>query len=751
MPYSPTKLSLKQTLLILGLIPATYLGLAYFGVMGKLETDGTISQIPRPAITTQKAQENQKLVAEHQNQEGTSQILFGDLHTHTTYSVDAFQYSLSLMGGEGAHPPADACDFARFCSALDFFAIADHAENSTPAHWQDTKDSIRQCNATAGNPDNPDMLAFLGFEWTHAGTKASNHYGHKNVIFKDTAEADVPTRPIYAKTPATVNRSASPAERLALPLLDFDDRQRAYDFNAFTDTVYNQPECPEGVDVRDLPADCREGAATPKALFSKLDQWGFDSIVIPHGNAWGIYTPPGTTWDKQLKNGNQRSDYQFLMEIFSGHGNSEEYRDWQAININLTNDISCPLPTESYTPSCWRAGEIIESRCLTDGGTSTECEVRANFARQIYAENGVAGHNVISGAKFEEWLDSGQCKDCFLPAFNYRPGGSAQYALSVTNFDDPESPERFNFGFIGSSDNHSARPGTGYKEFGRYGMTETSGVQDALARKLAYAQTPVSSLPQEGDFMSLPPKKKFEHERGSSFFYTGGLIAVHSTGRDRDSVWSAVKNKQVYGTSGERMLLWFDLLNSSEGKQPMGSEVTMSKAPRFRVSAVGAFKQKPGCPDYVLDGLTSERMESLCRGECYNPGDERRVITRIEIIRVRPQMSKNEPIFLPDGSSRIEDIWKTFDCAPDQNGCSVEFSDEEFETLSRDATYYARAIQEPTPHINGDNLRTTFDENGKPIEVTPCYSDDRTDSSDECLAMQEGRAWSSPIFISYKK
>ena len=36
------------------------------------------------------------------------QILFGDLHVHTTFSADAFIRSLPMLQGEGAHPPADA-------------------------------------------------------------------------------------------------------------------------------------------------------------------------------------------------------------------------------------------------------------------------------------------------------------------------------------------------------------------------------------------------------------------------------------------------------------------------------------------------------------------------------------------------------------------------------------------------------------------------------------------------------------------
>jgi hypothetical protein len=52
---------------------------------------------------------------------GRPPIQFGDLHVHSTNSVDVFVMNVPLLGGGGEVAPLDHCDFARFCSQLDFW------------------------------------------------------------------------------------------------------------------------------------------------------------------------------------------------------------------------------------------------------------------------------------------------------------------------------------------------------------------------------------------------------------------------------------------------------------------------------------------------------------------------------------------------------------------------------------------------------------------------------------------------------
>ena len=672
------------------------------------------------------------------------QILFGDLHVHTTFSFDAFQMSLPMAGGDGAHPVADACDYARHCAALDFWSINDHGLSITPRRWNETIESIRQCNAIAGDTSEPDLVSFLGWEWTQVGTTPENHWGHKNVVVRGLDDDEIPSRPISAGTPPgmpSVSEAGPPA--MVMGILALMDREGGGpELARYMTEMTADDDCPTGVPVRELPLDCREVAPSPAGLFAKLDEWDLDTLVIPHGTAWGFYTPLGSSWDKQLTPTEHDPKRQKLVEVFSGHGNSEEYRPFREVLIAEDGSRTCPEPTENYLPSCWRSGEIIEARCLDAGESGDACEERAATARQHFVDAGFnGGASTISGWTIDDWQDAGQCEDCFQPAFNYRPKSSVQYIMALGRGNEAD-PQRFRFGFIGSSDNHSARPGTGYKEVARTEFTEQ--------RFGNFVNTPLGSPPDpevraeseaiEGAEISVP-FSLFETERGASFFLNGGLAAVHSESRNRDAIWDAMQRREVYGTSGPRILLWFDLLNAPKGRPvPMGSEVAIDEAPVFQVRAVGSFEQEPGCPADATDALTPEQIARLCQGECYAPSDQRRAIERIEIIRIRPQETPDEEV-----TALVEDPWRVFPCAPDPAGCQVAFSDPEFAASDRDALYYARAVEAPSQAVAADPLGCTYDESGRCVSIDPCS---RKPDSDECLATTQERAWSSPIFVN---
>jgi len=673
------------------------------------------------------------------------QILFGDLHVHTTFSFDAFQMSLPMAGGDGAHPVADACDFARHCAGLDFWSINDHGITLTPRRWQETVASVRQCNDVAGNGAAPDLVSFLGWEWTQVGTTPDNHYGHKNVILRDLEDELIPTRPITAGTPPdmpTVQEAAPSPFLLGLFALSERDSGGPELVNFLAETAA-VPDCPQGVPVRDLPIDCREVARTPKDLFERLNDWDLATLVIPHGTTWGFYTPLGSAWDKQLEPGQHDPEQQRIIEVYSGHGNSEEYQPFREVILQADGGSRCPEPNENYLPSCWRAGEIIEGRCLSEGQPAEECTHRAEVARQHFVDaTRNSGFSTVPATELIDWQDAGQCRDCFLPSFNYRPRSSVQYIMSLARPEAPEGKDRFRFGFIAASDNHSARPGTGYKPVARTEFTET--------RFGNFVNTPLGEIPHAEPLAESRPAdldtgtavfSVFETERQASFFLNGGLAAVHSSGRDRNAIWDAMQRKEVYGTSGPRILLWFDLLNSPGGvPAPMGSEVTISEGPIFQVRAVGSFEQKPGCPPDAAGALEPDRLERLCQGECYHPSDRRRPITRIEVVRIRPQQQPGE-----DVTGLVEDPWKVLPCPSDPQGCQVAFTDDEFRTSGRDALYYVRAIEAPSPTVAADPQGCRRDESGRCVEVSPCFG---RPADDECLSDAEHRAWSSPIFVN---
>jgi hypothetical protein len=720
------------------------------GWFGKESGPGTVEgkALPAEAVAARDT-------ATHQSapQGDDDVILFGDLHVHTTISVDAYQFALPLMGGSGLHPLADACDFARYCSALDFWSSTDHAESITPKRWQEVKDTVRACQKAAGDGPNPDLVSFIGFEWTQVGRTPEDHFGHKNVIFKDLDDDKVSARAIASMGPGgqkklSIVNSLSPF----VPLKDFSNRQSYFDFNRFVANTSAEPTCDLTKPSNELPKDCMEYASNPGELVRKLfDEQKLSPLIIPHGTSWGFYTPPGTTWEKAL-DPSERPEHFNLIEVYSGHGNSEEYRSWSDVSISADGKKTCPQPTPGYTPACWRAGEIIEARCAKTSLGKDECAKRVEAARQAYVDMGIAGHLSTKGTAPADWLDSGQCTDCFLPAFNFRPQTSVQAGLATTHFsDDAAKMTRFTWGFIGSSDNHRARPGTGYKQFDRRQNTEASGPSNEGWQNVLFPQekaddeVPTPRPLTQDELQKIPGLRTVEAERQAAFLHTGGLAAVHAKGRSREAIWDALQNRETYATSGQKILLWFSASDARGTKIPMGSAIDARAAPTFTVKAAGAFKQKPGCPSFAKTGLDEARLNKLCSGECDNPSDVRAKITRIEVVKIRPQKTKGEEL-----ASLIQDRFIVHACEPSTDGtCTFSFTDPSFDKDSRDALYYVKAIQEAEPMINADPLHCEKDASGKCVKVNLCYGDYRSGKSD-CTAPAEPRAWSSPIYLSYR-
>jgi hypothetical protein len=427
------------------------------------------------------------------------------------------------------------------------------------------------------------------------------------------------------------------------------------------------------------------------------------------------------TADFRMQLDEHQQRYEKLLEVYSGHGNSELFLDFERVGKAADGSLVCPQATDDFLPCCRQAGELTRRQCEEPSSKACEAQVKDAMLQYMTLAD-QHGRALYPEASVDDWNGCGQLQHAFQPASLYVPRQTAQYNLAL-GFDEYGSPKRAPFGLIGSSDGHQARPGSSYKESNRLLYTDSKETGKEIL-----------------DVASFNPDKE-----SGGFYYTGGLVAVHADGRDRDAIWRALNNRNVYATSGGRMQVWFDLLNGPSGPVPMGTEVLMTQTPRFRVQAQGEFEQLPGCPDYAVAALGKARVESLCGGECFHPGGARRkTLERIEIVRIRPQVRPDEVV-----APLIENLWRVFPCPADGAVCSAEFDDPEYASGGRSTLYYARVIQQAEPLINGDPFGCEYDAQGQCVKRNYCIGPAAT-ADNNCLTPAEPRAWTSPIFVEYR-
>jgi len=653
-----------------------------------------------------------------------TRVLWGDTHVHTSYSFDAWLTMVQSI------PEADetygeiiydrdvreACDYAHYCSRLDFMVSTEHAENVTVPLWSQIKTELRDCDADLGDDTKyglKPLHVFAGFEWTQgnpvrdAETSSSTQYGHKNVIYPDLEEEKLPPNVIGAGGGELAVSQIVDVVRacpLVLPPENcgvVPDGQDGLDYSTPGTPCYatcdfftqcdaacapggaHYPQClsqPEN-------ADCPLFAYTAEDLFNTVRGFSKNTkvplpVIGAHGTSWA--TGGSTDWgvnypedDPAMDRGNfaqHDPELQKFFEVHSKHGSSEEFGPEGAGDPLVCND-------------CFKPGS-----------------------------SGFPDDNVY-----------------------YAKNGSYQYMLSQEDRRAKGGTFALDLGAVGSADTHHARPGSVMPAL-EFAEVESAEVFCEL-NGLDAADCPLE------------------------FTYTGGLAAVHTKSHDseRDDIFDGLRDRLFYGTSGPRIDLWFFLTNPRKGECdrgecPMGSVVErFKKAPEFRVHARGALPYTTDCDARAIPAGYEAQVDGgsfqdeVCMDRCYTPTSDkerdRLRISHFEVVRV----------LRGDSAPTVEPLdeqadwgWNEYPygievfklaCEGDESGrgrkdCWANFSDPDFRDNGENAVYYVRAIQEPTQTING--LAGTS---------TVCEASEFQESVEDCYQTVSERAWSSPIFV----
>jgi hypothetical protein len=311
---------------------------------------------------------------------------------------------------------------------------------------------------------------------------------------------------------------------------------------------------------------------------------------------------------------------------------------------------------------------------------------------------------------------------------------------NLTMEDKPESPEMRPYmylrGGLMQGLAHENKLGVNPFKFGMIGGTDVHNSLTSI---------------EEGNFFGKhvnqePRPKRWEHISKQGFGktrytwqYTGaGYAAVWANENTRESLWDAMKRKEVYATSGSRMTVrlfggWsFDEVDAKSRYiadpgyakgVPMGGDLPVresgSQAPTFLVAAI--MDPESGNLDRIqvikgwLDsnGETHEKIYDVAWGDA----DRRK----------------------PDSNGKLTPVGNTVDVAeaswinsigdPDLRAA---WTDPDFD-VSQSAFYYARVLEIPTPRW------TAYDQKRFGIKM-----------SDEVPMVHQERAWTSPIWYSPK-
>lgn len=378
-------------------------------------------------------------------------------------------------------------------------------------------------------------------------------------------------------------------------------------------------------------------------------------------------------------------------------------------NANLSNgrmfepvDFQGKALTEDYAKRRARF-EVLQEMIQTKGASETHPSMSPN---DEFADYGIAGW------EYGNLTMEGEPESPEMRPYMYLRGG----LLQGLGYENTLGINPFKFGFVGGTDVHNS----------------LTAIEDDNFFGKHVNQEP---RPKRWEHVS---KKGFGNTLYTWHYEAAGYAAVWAKENTRESLWDAMKRKEVYATSGTRMTVRFfggwdydakDLKHRNLAKVgyakgvPMGGDLTMqadaSKAPTFLISAMkdpigGNLDRIQVIKGWVdAEGKKLEKIYDVAWGNA----DTRKPDAKGKLPDVGNTVNTDEATWTNTiGDPDLSTVWKDPDFDPKAN-----------------AFYYARVIEIPTPRW------TAYDQKIFGIKMAK-----------EVRLLTRERAWSSPIWYTPK-
>ncbi|NEP34763.1 MAG: DUF3604 domain-containing protein [Moorea sp. SIO3B2] len=299
------------------------------------------------------------------------------------------------------------------------------------------------------------------------------------------------------------------------------------------------------------------------------------------------------------------------------------------------------------------------------------------------------------------------------------------------NFEEDLGANPFKFGMVGSTDSHIGISGVEENSFmGKFPSYTPS------AHRAAHVSKPSCfTKDQDGNCVPEDPEvNRFGWQYGAA-----GFVGVWAEANTRESLFDAMARREVYATSGPRMIVRFfggwDFTSEDVSRNPadvgyakgvsMGSDLTSmpeGKAPTFLVAALkdpirGNLDRIQIVKGWLEDGQTKEKVYDVVWS-----GDREPDATTGKLPPVGNTVNTDTAEWTNTiGAVELAEVW----------------TDPDFDPTQR-AFYYARVLEIPTPRW------TDYD---KAFYGNEWCAEDPAACNDIPLTLQE-RVYTSPIWYS---